>query len=78
MWNEASGVGLISECNNRNFPIPAKLGIAIFGSSDITLLLHPQLTTIDLVEEMGAKAANNLISKIKNQKIKKYMMLVLS
>ena len=70
--NESSGAGLISECNNRNFQIPKKLGIATFGSSDVTLLLHPQLTTIDFkAEEMGAIAASNLISKIKNRKIKK-------
>jgi LacI family transcriptional regulator, gluconate utilization system Gnt-I transcriptional repressor len=70
--SETSGAGLISELNSRKFQIPKKLGIAAVGNSDITSLLHPQLTTIDFkVEEIGIIAANNLINKIKNQKIKK-------
>jgi DNA-binding LacI/PurR family transcriptional regulator len=70
--SETSGTGLISELNSRKFQIPKKLGIAAVGNSDITSLLHPQLTTIDFkVEEIGIIAANNLINKIKNQKIKK-------
>ena len=70
--SETSGTGLISELNSKKFQIPKKLGIAAVGNSDITSLLHPQLTTIDFkVEEIGIIAANNLINKIKNQKIKK-------
>ena len=56
----------------KKINIPKKIGIAAVGNAEITSLLHPQLTTIDFkVNEIGIIAANNLISKINGNKVKK-------
>ena len=70
--SEVSGTGLLSEFIGRKVKIPESVGVAAVGNSEITSLLHPQLTTIDFKEqEIGILAAHNLIDKIKNTKIKK-------
>ena len=70
--SEVSGTGLLSEFIGRKVKIPQSVGIAAVGNAEITSLLHPQLTTIDFkVEEIGILAADSLIDKIKNIKIRK-------
>ena len=70
--SEVSGTGLLSEFLFKKINIPKKIGIAAVGNAEITSLLHPQLTTIDFkVNEIGIIAANNLIFKIKGNKVKK-------
>ena len=70
--SEVSGTGFLSEVLFRGIKIPKSIGIAAVGNAEITSLLQPQLTTIDFkVNEIGIIAANKLIDKINNIKLKK-------
>ena len=70
--SEISGTGFLSEILFKGIKIPKSIGIAAVGNAEITSLLQPQLTTIDFkVGEIGILAANKLIDKINNVKLKK-------
>ena len=52
--------------------VPKNIGVAAVGNAEITSLIHPQLTTIDFkAYEMGKIAAENLVARINNLKIKR-------
>ena len=52
--------------------MPKNIGVAAVGDSEISSLIHPQLTTIDFkAYEIGKVSVENLISRIKNQQIKR-------
>ena len=70
--SEVSGVGFLSNLLFNKFKVPKNIGVAAVGNAEISSLIHPQLTTIDFkAYEIGNIAAENLLSRINNQKIKR-------
>ena len=70
--SEVSGTGLLSTLLFNKIKVPKNIGVAAVGNAEISSLIHPQLTTIDFkAYEIGKVSAENLISRIKNQQIKR-------
>ena len=70
--SEVSGTGLLSTLLFNKIKVPKDIGVAAVGNAEISSLIHPQLTTIDFkAYEIGKISAQNLISRINNQQIKR-------
>ena len=70
--SEVSGTGLLSTLLFNKIKVPKNIGVAAVGDSEISSLIHPQLTTINFkAYEIGKVSVENLISRIKNQQIKR-------
>lgn len=50
--SDHAAFGALSECQRRNWSVPARLAIAGFGGFEVGLACHPQLTTVS-VDSVG-------------------------
>ncbi len=63
--NDISAVGFITGLNEQNIPVPRQVAVAGFNNDISSLVVNPNLTTIDYPAfEMGTMVANHLIEHI--------------
>ncbi len=70
--NDVLAAGALFECQARGIPVPRRLALAGFGDAELSRHLTPALTSVGVPRyEIGQKAAQLLLSRIRGEKIAK-------
>ncbi len=70
-FNELVAIGIMNRVHNKGFRIPEEIAIAAFFGSELSTLVYPSLTTLELpLEDMGYKASELLLKKVENPEFK--------
>ncbi len=76
--NDNSAVAVIIELEKRGIKIPDEIAVAGFNNEPISIVIRPNLTTIDYpAREMGEIAAKSLINKLMNSETANLSTIVL-
>jgi LacI family transcriptional regulator len=66
--NDTSAVAAICELQKAGIKVPDDIAVAGFNNEPVSLVIKPNLTTIDYpAAEIGEIAATSLINKLKNR-----------
>lgn len=75
--SELVGIGVMHSLQERGIRIPEDVSVAAFLGSELSKMVYPQLTSVEPHhEDMGYKAADILLKKIRNQKVENERVIV--